>query len=177
MAATDRWILALDGYSGAGKTSLAEQLAAHLQAGVIHADDLQHGWDDLAGSVERMAGVAAELSQGRRPAWPVWDWARGEPGETVAYQGPLERVIIEGCGAGAAPVRRETDLLVWLEVPPAERRSRLAARADWPVYEPWFPVWSEQEAKLRATDDPRPAAHLILSPGVTPTRWCPAAWK
>src|SRR6476661_4492660 len=47
-------LVAVDGPSGAGKTTLAAEVADALGAPTIHMDDLYPGWDGLAASTERV---------------------------------------------------------------------------------------------------------------------------
>ena len=44
-------LIAIDGPSGAGKTTLARDVAAVLAAPTIHMDDLYPGWDGLRAAV------------------------------------------------------------------------------------------------------------------------------
>lgn len=159
-------LVAIDGWSGSGKTTLAAGLAAALGGvPVVHAEDLVTGWYGLARSVERLAGdVLPALAAGRPARWRSWDWAAGAYGPEQT-QPPAPLLVVEGCGAGAAPVRPWLAALVWLEVAPEERAARLRARQDWPTYEPWVQVWARQERRLRTGDDPRPHADVTVAGG------------
>ena len=61
-------IIAVDGRSGAGKTTLAVELAARLRAhhtgSRFHLEEIYPGWDGLAAGVERyVSTVLAPLSR------------------------------------------------------------------------------------------------------------------
>ncbi|MDA8286764.1 MAG: AAA family ATPase [Actinomycetota bacterium] len=156
--------VAVDGWSGSGKTTLGDALGARLGAPVVHQEDLVTGWYGLQRSVERLVTeVLQPLAAGRPATWRRWDWAAGALGgeEDTALAAPLS--VVEGCGAGSAPVRPWLAALVWLEVPEPERLARLRARADWSLYEPWLEVWAAQERALRAGDEPRDHADVVVA--------------
>lgn len=162
-------MVGIDGWSGSGKTALAEHLAGVTGATVVHLDDLVPGWDGLAESVRLLVErVLTPLATGRPAVWAAWDWTAGRFGPADHRAEPAGLVLVEGCGAGAAPARALLDGLVWLDEGPAERRRRLEGRSDWPSYQPWWQRWAEQEAALRSMDDPRPHADLVV-------RW--AGWE
>jgi hypothetical protein len=77
--------------------------------------------------------------------------------------GPL--VVVEGCGAGALPLRDAFSLLVWVDADPAERERRLHARDDWEVYAPHRATFERQEQALAATEGTRAAADLVVTRG------------
>jgi para-aminobenzoate synthetase len=154
--------IGLDGWSGSGKTSLAAVLAPAIGAAVLALDDLVPGWDGLEASVEHLAtDVLPALAAGRSAPARTWRWETGRPGPPRTVP-PRSRLLVEGCGAGAAAVRPWLSALVWLDVDVAVRRDRLRRRADWDAYRPWLERWAAQEAALRAGDDPAPEADAVV---------------
>ena len=74
-------IIAIDGRSGAGKTTLAIELAArlreHHKVSLFHLEDIYPGWNGLAAGIERYAStVLAPLHRGETAEWVSWDWER-----------------------------------------------------------------------------------------------------
>lgn len=62
-------LLAIDGRSGAGKTSLAQQVANILHAealpvAVFHLEDLYQGWDSLAATARTWQALAQGQDEG-----------------------------------------------------------------------------------------------------------------
>ncbi|HLI02219.1 MAG TPA: hypothetical protein VKV06_15630 [Acidimicrobiales bacterium] len=184
-------VVAIDGWSGSGKTSLADRLAPALGAPCVHLDDFVPGWDGLARSVDLLVQWVLEpLAAGRPARLGIWDWTGGEWGAWRTLP-PAELVLVEGCGSGAAAARPWLAALAWLDVDAASRRRRLEARPDWPGYAPFADRWSAQEEALRAGDDPAALADAVIRwPAgdreafddfavswrpVTPTRSCRAA--
>ncbi|WP_413248681.1 chorismate-binding protein [Sinomonas flava] len=167
-------VIAVDGRSGAGKTSLAVELAAalrtHRTVALVHLEDVYPGWDGLAAGIERCAaGILAPLRRGEAARWRAWDWAAGLDGEERVTE-PADVVVLEGVGAGAARLRAFCDAVVWVEAEAAERKRRALER-DGETYAPHWDRWAAQEDVWLADDDVRAAAAVVVaSAGGTPDR-------
>ena len=149
-------LIAVDGFSGAGKTTLATELAAALRAhhtvSLFHLEDVYPGWDGLADGIAYFSEqVAAPLAAGRTAHWQQWDWAAGRYGEQRTTE-PAEIVIFEGVGSSAAAVRHLLDAAVWVDAPAGLRREQALAR-DGDTYAPHWERWAAQERSW-ASDDP-----------------------
>ena len=63
-------IIAIDGRSGAGKTTLAIELAArlreHHKVSLFHLEDIYPGWNGLAAGIERYVSTVLAPLQPRR---------------------------------------------------------------------------------------------------------------
>ncbi|WP_433874834.1 chorismate-binding protein [Sinomonas atrocyanea] len=167
-------VIAVDGRSGAGKTSLAVELAAalrtHRSVALVHLEDVYPGWDGLAAGIERCAaGILAPLRRGEAATWRAWDWAAGLDGEERVTE-PADVVVLEGVGAGAARLRGLCDAVVWVEAEAAERKRRALER-DGETYAPHWDRWAAQEDVWLADDDVRAAAAVVVGgAGGTPDR-------
>ncbi|GAA4024330.1 hypothetical protein GCM10023063_00190 [Arthrobacter methylotrophus] len=69
-------IIAIDGRSGAGKTTLAVELAArlrmHHKVSLFHLEDIYPGWNGLAAGIERyVTTVLAPLRKGDAAEWSL----------------------------------------------------------------------------------------------------------
>ena len=70
-------VVLVDGRSGAGKTRLAAELAAGLEAPVVELEFLYPGWDGLEAGVALLVDeVLAPLAAGERVLVPRWNWRR-----------------------------------------------------------------------------------------------------
>ena len=156
-------IIAIDGRSGAGKTTLAIELAArlrnHHKVSLFHLEDIYPGWNGLAAGVERyVTTVLAPLRRGEPATWVSWDWERHYDGDTRVTL-PAEIVIVEGVGAAAAAARPLLDAVIWADSPDNERRTRALER-DGETYGPYWDQWAAQEAELLSADNVREDADV-----------------
>jgi hypothetical protein len=153
-------LVAIDGPSGAGKTTLAAEVAAALAAPTVHMDDLYPGWDGLRAATERLESwVVQPLRSGHPARYRRWDWAAGSYAEWVQLP-PSEVIVVEGCGSGALPAGRALSALVWVEAEESVRKARGLARD--PGYAPFWDRWAAQERVLYAADGTRARADLVL---------------
>jgi hypothetical protein len=109
-------IVAIDGRSSGGKTTLAGRLEAAIPgAATVHADDVAwwhspFGWDDLM-----VEGVLEPLWRGEAVAFrpPAWE-DRGRPGAIEVPAG-ASVVLVEGVGAGRRETVRFVDAVLWVQ--------------------------------------------------------------
>lgn len=160
-------LIGVDGRSGAGKTVLADALAARLapfaRVAVLRIESMYPGWDGLAAAVDEGGPYPAALRAlhaDGTAAWRAWDWHRGAPGEPTAI-GPADVVVCEGVGALSVAACPLLDLAVWLELETPTRRSRALAR-DGETYAPHWERWAAHEEAYLARHDPRSAADLVV---------------
>ncbi|KRE81110.1 chorismate-binding protein [Arthrobacter sp. Soil762] len=156
-------IIAIDGRSGAGKTTLAIELAAqlrnHHKVALFHLEDIYPGWNGLTAGIERyVSTVLTPLSRAEPATWTSWDWERHYDGDTRVTL-PAEIVIIEGVGAAAADARPLLSAVIWADSPDDIRRKRALDR-DGGTYEPFWDQWAEQEEAWLAADDVPHAADI-----------------
>lgn len=160
---TSPLLLAVDGRSGAGKTSLATETAAllrpHLGVAVFHLDSVYPGWDGLAASFPAyVRDVVAPLSAGRAAHWRWWDWTAHAPGPADTTE-PADVVILEGVGAGHRQARALVDAVAWVAMDETERKRRALAR-DGETFAAHWDRWAAQEEQYLAGDDVADAAWL-----------------
>lgn len=149
------WLVGIDGRSGAGKTSLAEQLAEVLRpvrdVTLFHMEDLYPGWDGLRpGTRTYVEEVLTPLRAGLDAEWSAWDWVTGSPG-TPRLTRVAEVVVLEGVGACSAAARALLDVSVWVELPTALRYDRALSR-DGSYYAEHWDRWAAQEDAYLAED-------------------------
>ena len=168
MLATNRpapVIIAIDGRSGAGKTTLALELAAllreHRKVSVFHLEEIYPGWNGLAAGIERYVSTVLEpLSQGIPALWASWDWENHYDGAQRSTP-PADVVIVEGVGAAHAPARELLDVVIWVEAEAGARKRRALDR-DGGTFEDYWEQWAAQEDELLALDDPSAVADLLV---------------
>ncbi|GAB3534314.1 hypothetical protein GCM10027403_09940 [Arthrobacter tecti] len=134
-------IIAVDGRSGAGKTSLAVELATllreHHGVSLFHLEDLYPGWDGLADGMDRyVRSVLTPLASGATAQWPAWDWTKNDDGDTRLTH-PADIVIVEGVGASCAAARNLLDVAIWIDADDDVRRTSALTR-DGDAYAPFL---------------------------------------
>ncbi len=162
-------VLIIDGRSGSGKTTLAATLAPHLNARVLHMDDLYRGWQGLTDAPEHLAQALGAREYRR------YDWATAQLAETLTLD-DAQPLIVEGCGSltahtldaareFAAHVRGDDPHAVqsiWLDCPDDERKSRALAR-DGDMFRPHWDAWAAQEWELLDAHSSRDLADRRLN--------------
>jgi hypothetical protein len=122
-------VLAVDGRSNNGKTTVAARIRAMVPgAVVIHTDDIafehsRFGWADLL-----IDGILVPVHESRAVSYrpPRWDEHGREGSLDVPAGCPL--LIIEGDGAGRREVAHLIDMLIWVQADEREAARRSAAR-------------------------------------------------
>jgi uridine kinase len=154
--------VAIDGRSGAGKSTFAARLASALDAPVFSPDVIYPGWDGLEQGVDLFGRWVLEPLAHREPAGlRTWDWQTGEFGHwQEILSAPI--VVVEGVGTGAARFADCVSLLVWLECSPRQRRARAISR-DGAVFEPHWDHWAAQEDAYLSRDQPADRADIVVS--------------
>ena len=164
-------LIAVDGFSGAGKTTLATEVAAALtrrgSVRLFHLEDIYPGWDGLeSGMTYYREQVLRPLAGGRAARWQPWDWEAGRPGPWQRTE-PADVVVFEGVGAAHREARSLLAATVWAEGEESVRR-RYALERDGSTYAPHWERWAAQERRWAADDDAASAADLtvrLVGPG------------
>ncbi len=159
-------IVAIDGRSGAGKTSLACRLAGSAaltgtglgHPPVVSLDSFYPGWSGLTEGVRLLAEwILRPLRTGRPAGYRRYDWKRQQFADWQPVpDAPL--VIIEGVGSGVPGMPGTDglsgadgpDVVVWVEAPTGLRRDRALAR-DGDAFRPYWDHWAAQEDALFAS--------------------------
>lgn len=158
-------LIAVDGRSGAGKTTLAVELAAllreHHTVSLFHLEDIYPGWDGLADGLERyVRAVLTPLCAGEPARWTAWNWSANDDGAARLTQ-PADIVVVEGVGAACSAARDLLDVVIWIDADDDLRRTSALAR-DGDTYAPFWQRWSDQEDRWLASDRPADHADLLV---------------
>jgi len=158
-------VVAVDGPSGAGKTTLARSLGRRLDARVVHMDDLYPGWDGLAAAVPLVTEeVLLPLSRGEDASYRRWDWVRHRWATRPREVPWVPRLVLEGVGSSVLPAGGYAAVRIWVEAPRDLRFERGMAR-DGETYRPQWERWAAQEDALFRADGTRARADLVVSTG------------
>ena len=160
-------VLAVDGRSSSGKTTLAARMQAAVpRAVVVHTDDIawwhsRFGWADLL-----IDGILLPVHRGERVTFRPPGWAEHGRGGSIDVPASCPLLIIEGVGAGRREVAHLVDALVWVQSDQREAERRSLAR----VGQPGGPrtvqdlrQWMAEEEPFLANQKPWERADLVVA--------------
>jgi hypothetical protein len=160
-------VVAVNGHSSSGKTTLAGRLATELpDAAVLHTDDLawHHGvfsWDELFCDDVLPVVRAGEPLDYRPPQWR----ARGRT-DSITLPGGLAFLVVEGVGASQASIRDHYDLVIWVETEEPTRSARDVVRlAAGEMSAAGFESWMAEENAYTTRERPWEHADLLTYGG------------
>jgi uridine kinase len=159
-------VIAIDGRSGSGKTSLAERLRSELAAPVVSLEDLYGGWGGLERGVDLLVSEVLEpLSAAKAARVPRYDWVAREWGKPWVLE-PPEVLIVEGVGAGARRAAAYASTLIWIEEPEPVRKKRALDR-DGTTFAPYWDMWAAQEEAMLTREHTPDRADLLIGESLT----------
>jgi uridine kinase len=158
-------VVALDGPSGAGKTTLARGIELALEptgpVAVVHMDHLYPGWEGLSQAPGLLTQQVLEpLARGERATYRLWSWVRDEWSGTREVP-PCRFLVVEGCGSSVGPAGPYAAVAVFVDADVALRMRRGIER-DGEAYRPQWQRWADQESALFSADATRERADLVL---------------
>lgn len=172
-------LVALDGRSGAGKSSIAATIAQRLEGVAITADDFWVGgsndeWDtrspreksNLAIDWRRLrAEVLEPLFAGQVAAWHPFDWKSGHGlSPDVIHSEPRRLIVLDGAYSTRPELQDIIDLSILVEVPDdTDRRERLLSREGEEYMRDWHVRWGVAEDYYFSHVTPRSSFNVILS--------------
>jgi len=154
-------LVAIDGRSGTGKSTLARRIGDRTGATVIAGDDFYSGGSDaewarqspemrVANCVDwrRMRREVLEpLLAGKAAAWHPFNFAAGTGlADRLIEQEPAEVIVLDGAYSARPELRDLIDLAVLVEMPDdAARRERLIRREGPEFMAGWHAIWDDAE--------------------------------
>jgi uridine kinase len=172
-------LVALDGRSGAGKSTVAQQVGERVAALVIDGDDFYRGGDDafwqarspaekvaLVIDWRRQRAVLTPLARGEPVTWQPYDWDADDGGlGTEIAARPAGVVILDGAYSARPELADLFGLRVLLDVPRDVRRARLLHREGEAYRSEWEARWVEAEDLYFERLMPPAAFDLVLGAG------------
>lgn len=158
-------LVCIDGPAGSGKSELGRAVhdaaAATGTAALVQLDDLLEGWrglPEVSRTLER--DVLSPLAAGRAARYRRYDWDRGRFGGEQVVE-PVDLLVVEGVGSGAASYSSWMTLLVWVEAPRELRLARGIAR-DGEALRPQWQQWMADEEALFRREHTRARADMTV---------------
>jgi len=177
-------VVALDGASGAGKSTVASLLARRLDAALIPLDDFfaadipDAQWDEFTVQEKRnnvfdwhrlRTQCIEPLLRGKRARWKAFDFESGLRDDgTYGMQDkpkirePADVIIIDGAYSAGPELADLVDLAILVQVPKKERHARLRARDGFEFSQDWLRRWEPVEEYYFNNLRPRDSFHFIL---------------
>jgi uridine kinase len=167
-------LVAIDGHSAAGKSTLARTLQATLpQVTIVHMDDFyrpmlpaDRARLDAAGGYQQYYDwqrleheVLQPLAQGTASRYRRYDWQQNTLDGWQEVR-PAGMVIVEGCYAARPELRDYYHTSIVVETPAQERAQRQQARAD--ASPAWLARWDAAEQYYLRQYAPQTAATFIV---------------
>jgi uridine kinase len=150
------YVVAIDGRSGVGKSTLAARLSGELDATVIDGDDFFRGGVELRNDAPSdrardcigwalQRPILEALRAGRDGRYFAFDWDAFDGSLATEPTSVVARtfVVIEGVYSARPELHDLIDLRVLVQVPDATRLERLLAREG--AIGPWERQWHEAE--------------------------------
>jgi uridine kinase len=178
-------LIALDGGSGAGKSTVAAMLGQNIHAVVVPLDDFFAAhipdWQWEAFSIperaehvfdwQRLRADALEpLLANRSARWYPFDFTAGlRPDGTYALstqsveRQPEPVIMLDGAYSASPQIADLVDLAVLIDVSVPERHRRLAARENEPFLQRWHAVWDDVETYYFTEVRPKASFDLVVS--------------
>jgi energy-coupling factor transporter ATP-binding protein EcfA2 len=158
-------IVAVDGRTASGKTTLARRLAGVVASpALVHTDDIAWWHSAFDWSALMADGVLAPVRRAEAVSFrpPAWE-ARGRAGAvTVARDTSL--LIIEGAGAGRREIVDLIDAVIWVQSDRVIRDRREAARvAAGETTADVSKSWMSEEVPFIADQRPWERAMVVVS--------------
>jgi hypothetical protein len=137
-------VLAVDGRSNGGKTTLAARISQAVPgSAVVHTDNIawahsRFGWADLL-----IEGILVPVHQGRAVSYRPPRWAEHGREGSIEVPADCPLLIIEGDGAGRREAADLIDALIWVQSDEREAERRVLTRIGKPDEAPT--IWHHRE--------------------------------
>ncbi len=165
-------VVAVDGGSASGKTTLAEVVLREFDCNVIHMDDFflrveqrtPERYAEVGGNVDRerfLEEVLLPLSKGERVSYRKFDCKTMTLSAPVTLE-PKPLTIVEGAYSLHTELTDYYDFTVFLDISSELQRARIEKRNDPKVAERFFGEWIPLENEYFTKSEIKKRADLVL---------------
>jgi len=169
-------LVAIDGHSAAGKSTLAAAITESIPSVlVIHTDDFYRpmtiterealdgkgGYESYYDWQRLKQQVLEPLSRGKATRYQKYDWQTNRLNEEWHEVESEGIIVVEGCYSMRPELRDCFDVMLFVESSAKERWQRQLARDDSP--EEWFNRWDAAERYYMKTYSPKESADIVVA--------------
>jgi hypothetical protein len=164
-------LVAVDGPSGAGKTTFADRLARAVgvltTVALVHTDAVLDGWAGPTSVWPKLrAWVLDPLASGAPGAYLEYDWWHARYGDAWHPVPVTDVLIVDGTTSASAAVRAELSMSVLVTADPRVRSERALARDGGQIAKP-LRAWQAAEDTYFATERPDEHVDLVVDGAAT----------
>ena len=159
------WIIALDGRSGSGKSTISNLLLQVVpKSAVVHTDDVawHHSffdWSDLLSE-----NILKPLRAGKAVSYQPPGWEPNGRSGAIEIAANLDLVVVEGVGASRTEIMPYLDHSVWIQSDFEETKRRgLAREGDTEEARKFWDEWMAEELDFLNSQHPWDRAKIIVN--------------
>jgi uridine kinase len=155
-------LVAIDGFGGAGKSSLAATIAAQLpRATVVHTDDFAFGWEFGWDWGRFREQILHPILAGRPARYRRFDWPTQRLADWHEVPKDTDVLVLEGVSATRSELGAPWDVTVWVDAPRDTRLQRGLER-DGSGALPLWDKWMADEDSWGALERPADRCDFIF---------------
>jgi len=164
-------VIAIEGFGGSGKSTIAEKLAHELGgAYVVGIDDFivkeklaETSWDGGAFDRKRLEQqVLRPLSEGKHASYQKLDWAANTLSKPVPIPN-VDYVIVEGITAYHPDIAQYYDFKIWIDTPLEVAQKRGHAREGSNENAQHWDLWTENDRRYQQRYHPERQADYTIT--------------
>lgn len=165
-------LLAVDGRSGGGKSTLAELVAASVDgARVVHTDDVAWHLSVFGWAEALIGGILEPWRRGEPVSFRPPGWVEKRRPGAIELPAGVPLLVIEGVGASQVRMVPELDAAIWVHSDAAIARERGIARdvasgangSSWEQAARFWDEWMAEENPFLQSDRPWTRADAVVA--------------